>query len=67
MLQTLEECLEIADQKQSQSIISKIVLVKSEIEEIETIRSNLISNKNVRKIKEHFLTLSVFLCLVCGH
>ena len=51
MLQTLEECLEIADQKQSQSIISKIVLVKGEIEEIETIISNLISNRNVKKIK----------------
>ena len=58
MLVTLEECLEIADKKQYQSIISKIVLVKSEIEEIEIIISNLISNRNVKKIKEHFLTLS---------
>ena len=58
MLVTLEECLEIADKKQYQSIISKIVLVKSEIEEIEIIISNLISNRNVKKIKEHFFTLS---------
>ena len=57
-LQTLEQCLEIANKNQSQCIISKIVLVKSEIEEIEINISNLISNRNVKKIKEHFLTLS---------
>ena len=58
MLETHEECLKLADKKISQIIISKIVLLKTELEEIDILISNLISSKNVKKIKEHFSNLS---------
>ena len=57
-LENLEKCLKLAQSNMTETIVSQIILVQVEIEEIEVLISNLTSMKNVKKIKEHFLTLS---------
>ena len=57
-LQILQECLVFKEAKTRTPIIDKMTLIKNEIEEIDIEIAALISARNVRKIKEHFLTLS---------
>ena len=59
-LEILQECLEFKDAKTRTPIINKMTIIKYEIEEIDIEIAALISARNVRKIKEHFLTLSEF-------
>ena len=57
-LETLQKCLEMSGHIISKDIISKMVLISIEIEEIDISISNLISNRNVKKIREHFSSLT---------
>ena len=57
-LENLEFCLKYSKKDNSEIIISKMILIKSEIEDVEVFISNLISKQNAKKIKEHFVSLS---------
>ena len=57
-IETLEICLEIGSMKCNEEIVSKMVLIKTEIEELDIFISSLSSSKNVRKIKEHYSNLT---------
>ena len=58
-IEVLELCLGFVNSEISQDIINRIVLIKLEVEETDKLISQLISEKNVGKIKEHLSNLSV--------
>ena len=56
-IETLVKCLEVSGSKIHENIISKIIMLKTEIEEIDIYIATLISARNVKKIKDHFSEL----------
>ena len=58
-IEILQQCLELVIGEVFDEIISKIVIIKKEVEEIDFMIAELISIRNVKKIKEHFSNLSV--------
>ena len=49
-----DECSTQMREKAHENIISKIIMLKTEIEEIDIYIATLISARNVKKIKDHF-------------
>ena len=58
MIENFEKCLKFADQEIHEKIVMKILMLQSEVEEIDVLISNLTSARNVKKTKEHFLALT---------
>ena len=54
----LKECLTVKNVEETSPIIDKMTQIQNEIDFIDIEISDLISARNVQKIKEHFLTLS---------
>ena len=58
-IENLEKCLLLSSNFDvHQNIVEQIVLLKTEVEEIDFFIGKLKSVKNVRKIKEHFCSLA---------
>ena len=58
LVENLDKCLEMKKSENASHVVDRIILLKKEIEKIDIEISNLISDRNVKKIKEHFHTLS---------
>ena len=57
-IEILKECLSVKDIKETSPIIDKMTQIQNEIEFLDIKISDLISVRNIKKIKEHFQTLS---------
>ena len=57
-IEKLEKCLQVSGPKASESIVEKILELKTRITTFDRFVSNSISEKNAKKIKDHFTNLT---------
>ena len=57
-IEKLEKCLQVSGPKASESIVEKILELKTRITTFDRFISNSISEKNAKKIKDHFTNLT---------